>query len=203
MQKATAPINLFSNKQKSKSSTIFTADDLPEDFEDGVCKIPDGYTEIGKSAFAYCTNLREVIVPPSVNCVQDEAFYYCSNLLDISFPRKNYRIGKDVFKGAPNVVVESQLHGSWENYYIEERPTFIDNITGIERRFSEFVLYGRNPYRLNHWLFYNESTLSASDKRYEIWGKQDLLTIQESKYKSPINIPINEIVEIEVKNYSF
>ena len=201
--KATAPINLFSNKQKSKSSTIFTADDLPEEFEDGVCKIPDGYTEIGKSAFAYCTNLREVIVPPSVNCVQDEAFYYCSNLLDISFPRKNYRIGKDVFKGAPNVVVESQLHGSWENYYIEERPTFIDTTTIIEHRFSEFVLYGRNPYRLNHWLFYNESTLSASDKRYEIWGKQDLLTIQESKYKSPINIPINAIVEIEVKNYSF
>lgn len=167
--KSIAPLNLFSNKKSSTSSTIFTADDLPEDFEDGIYKIPDGYTEIGKSAFAYCTNLREVIVPPSVNCVQDEAFYYCSNLLDISFPNKNYRIGKDVFKGTPNVVVESQLHGSWENYYIEERPTFIDNITGIERRFSEFVLYGRNPYRLNHWLFYNESTLSASDKIYDIW----------------------------------
>lgn len=201
--KSIAPLNLFSNKKSSTSSTIFTADDLPEDFEDGIYKIPDGYTEIGKSAFAYCTNLREVIVPPSVNCVQDEAFYYCSNLLDISFPNKNYRIGKDVFKGTPNVVVESQLHGSWENYYIEERPTFIDTTTIIEHRFSEFVLYGRNPYRLNHWLFYNESTLSASDKIYDIWGKQDLLTIQESKYKSPINIPINAIVEIEVNNYSF
>ena len=201
--KAIPPLNLFSNEKKATSGKIFTADDLPEDFDDGRFRIPDGYTEIGESAFAFCSNLKEVIVPPSVNSVHDEAFSYCSNLLDVSFPRKKYHIGKDVFKGAPNVVVESQLHGSWENYYIEERPTYIDTTTIIEHRFSEFVLYGRNPYRLNHWLFYNESTLSASDKIYDIWGKQDLLTIQESKYKSPINIPINAIVEIEVNNYSF
>lgn len=200
--KAIPPLNLFSNEKKATSGKIFTADDLPEDFDDGRFRIPDGYTEIGESAFAFCSNLKEVIVPPSVNSVHDEAFSYCSNLLDVSFPRKKYHIGKDVFKGAPNVVVESQLHGSWENYYIEERPTYIDTTTIIEHRFSEFVLYGKNPYRLNHWKFYNKGTLS--DNIYDIWGRKNILTIQElGEDETPITIPIDTIKKIKVTNCFF
>lgn len=194
--KSTAPLNLFSNKKDAASKTTFTAEDLPEDFEDGVFKIPNGYTAIGERAFAYCPSLREVIVPPSVTSVEDGAFSYCRNLLDVSFPRKDYSIGKDVFEGSPHVVVESQMKGSWENYYIWERPSYIADTTIIERRFSEFVLYGRNPYRRNHWQFYHSGT-------YDIWGIGDILTIQElGEDSSPVEIPIEAITEIKVKTYS-
>ncbi len=45
--------------------------------------IPDTVKEIGRFAFAFCYNLKEVVFPESVTTVDPEAFYRLSGLKDI------------------------------------------------------------------------------------------------------------------------
>ena len=41
---------------------------------DGKGIIPDGVTEIGKEAFAGCTNLQSIVIPISVKVIEEGAF---------------------------------------------------------------------------------------------------------------------------------
>ena len=50
---------------------------------DGKGIIPDGVTEIGKEAFAGCTNLQSLVIPNSVKVIEEGAFYYCTSLKSI------------------------------------------------------------------------------------------------------------------------
>lgn len=44
---------------------------------DGKGIIPDGVTEIGKEAFAGCTNLQSLVIPNSVKVIEEGAFMRC------------------------------------------------------------------------------------------------------------------------------
>lgn len=46
----------------------------------GTYQIPDGVTTIGEDAFAYCSNLTDIIIPDSVTNMEWNAFYRCNNL---------------------------------------------------------------------------------------------------------------------------
>ncbi len=61
----------------------------------------EGYpvTAIGKKAFLSKKRLRRVLLPDSVEEVEDWSFAYCDELEEICFPRKNIRFGKAVFLG--------------------------------------------------------------------------------------------------------
>ena len=48
--------------------------------------IPDGVTEIPKSAFADCASLREVRLPQNLKIINDGAFMNCTALEAIAFP---------------------------------------------------------------------------------------------------------------------
>lgn len=45
---------------------------------DGKGIIPDGVTEIGKEAFAGCTNLQSLVIPNSVKVIEEGAFTGCT-----------------------------------------------------------------------------------------------------------------------------
>lgn len=51
---------------------------------DGKGIIPDGTTEIEKSAFKGCTSLQSIEIPDSVTEIGDEAFSVCSGLQSIT-----------------------------------------------------------------------------------------------------------------------
>ncbi len=56
-----------------------------------------GITSIGDSAFEGCSNLTDVIVPPTLKIVGDYAFGFCKNLKDFSLPESVTRIGETAF----------------------------------------------------------------------------------------------------------
>jgi len=55
-------------------------------------------TGIGKKAFLSQKNLRDILLPDTVEEVGDWAFAHCDGLASISFPRRQIRFGKAVFK---------------------------------------------------------------------------------------------------------
>ena len=60
--------------------------------------IPEGYEEIGGSAFAGCKMLKKVVLPQSVESIGDNAFSGCESLERIILPAKVRHIGKWTFR---------------------------------------------------------------------------------------------------------
>ena len=54
-------------------------------------------TDIGRSAFYECSNLKSVIIPNSVTTIQDYAFYSCSGLTSVLIPNSVTSISSDAF----------------------------------------------------------------------------------------------------------
>lgn len=61
-------------------------------------KIPDGVTEIGEGAFAYCRRLTAVTIPASVKSIGRDAFTWCRGLTGITIPDGVTKIGDHAFK---------------------------------------------------------------------------------------------------------
>ena len=62
-----------------------------------------GLKSIGPKAFAGCTALTAVEMPPSINEIKDEAFAGCSNLLSLIIPEGVNVIESDAFIGCSNI----------------------------------------------------------------------------------------------------
>ncbi len=66
--------------------------------------IPDCVTSIGKSAFAWCNNLKSIKLSDSVANIGKYAFYYCSNLTEIEIPDSVTSIGYFAFNACTNLT---------------------------------------------------------------------------------------------------
>ena len=65
----------------------------------GEVTIPDGVTEIGEKAFAYCTSLASVVIPEGVKSIGTEAFRDCESLSSVTIPEGVTEIGRCAFRG--------------------------------------------------------------------------------------------------------
>lgn len=123
--------------------------------------IPSGVTYIGKSAFAYCTNLKKVDIPNSVTQMNKFAFYYCSslskvklsdNLTDIpygaftfcksltkiTFPKNLKNIGEKAFFGCekiPEIILPNKVEfideAAFANCFNLSKLTLNEGLLGI------------------------------------------------------------------------
>lgn len=64
---------------------------------DGKGIIPDGVTEIGKEAFAGCTNLQSLVIPNSVKVIEEGAFGDCTSLQSLEIPNSVTEIDERAF----------------------------------------------------------------------------------------------------------
>ena len=60
--------------------------------------IPDSVTEIGYSAFAYCSSLTSVTIPDGVTKIGGDAFYHCSSLKSVTIPDSVTEIRSHAFQ---------------------------------------------------------------------------------------------------------
>ena len=77
----------------------------------GSITIADGVKMIGKGAFSDCMQLEEVILPESLERIEEFGFYSCTNL-------RNVEIGDQVTYIGQNAFIGSGLfydHNNWEN----------------------------------------------------------------------------------------
>jgi len=61
--------------------------------------VPDSVVTIGNSAFANCTNLRNVSLGNGVTAIDYNTFQNCESLVSITIPDSVKKIGKDSFNG--------------------------------------------------------------------------------------------------------
>lgn len=92
----------------SKDGVLFSKDmttliAYPRDRDGTSYTIPDGTTSILKWAFYQC-NLLDIIVPSSVNLVEDYAFDEANSLTKIELPDSITNIGSYAFSGCGNLV---------------------------------------------------------------------------------------------------
>ncbi len=59
--------------------------------------IPDSVTNIGASAFNYCTNITSVVLPEGLTTLNNDLFNNCNSLTSVTLPNSLLSIGSDVF----------------------------------------------------------------------------------------------------------
>lgn len=70
---------------------------------DGVLTIPQGITEIGKYAFAYNEDVKEVVIPDTVETINAGAFYDCLSLKKVTIGLGVKFIDKNVFHNCEKI----------------------------------------------------------------------------------------------------
>ncbi|HBB14461.1 MAG TPA: hypothetical protein DCZ76_09310 [Treponema sp.] len=148
--------------------------------------IPDGITNISKSAFEGLENLRSVVIPNSVNRIETKAFSGCTALESVTFSNEKISIEKDAFKECKSLNEEARKI--------------------IERRCNSFFVF------VNGGSFFNRDTCSnisvssfeigrylVTKKLYEdIMGKKDIYSmyatfsaLHKEIDKDAILLPVN------------
>ena len=69
----------------------------------GAYTVPNGVTDIGRHAFAYCNKLTNVTLAPTVEWVFEEGFAYCRKLRTVSIPEGVGGLGQFSFRSCPEL----------------------------------------------------------------------------------------------------
>ena len=66
--------------------------------------LPDGLTELGASAFGYCSNLTEIVIPKGVTLIDESTFSNCTALKKVVLPDGITVIRGGAFLGCSNLT---------------------------------------------------------------------------------------------------
>lgn len=81
-----------------------------------VVVIPYGVTSIGRDAFRWCEELKEIVLPDSVKAIENGAFSECSSL-DITLPNASVQFTGQPFAGCKTVRIPEQCQFSGAAIY--------------------------------------------------------------------------------------
>ena len=102
-------------------------------FKNGVAIIPEGTTEIGELAFAFCDSLKNITIPESVTEIGRGAFYGCTSLTTITLPTGVDEIEEGAFDGCYSIATIFVPAGKVDYYKERLEEYFHDNIVEIEK----------------------------------------------------------------------
>lgn len=108
--------------------------------ENGVTKVrvPEGVTDIEKSAFAGCGDLQEIILPNSLEKIKDQAFKNCTGLQSITIPANVSKMAVNAFQGCTNL----------KNIHISSKNRTYTDVGGIvfTKTHRTILLYPQGKY---------------------------------------------------------
>lgn len=81
--------------------------------------LPVGLTDIGESAFAWCSNLTSIRLPEGLTDIGQYAFYDCYQLTGVALPESLTSIGRYAFSLCDSVTIYG-VEGSLAQTYAEE-----------------------------------------------------------------------------------
>ncbi|MCR4761990.1 MAG: leucine-rich repeat protein [Lachnospiraceae bacterium] len=90
--------------------------------------VPAGVTEIGASAFSWCTDLTDISIPDSVERVGAAAFMWDTKLDNVEIPDSVQEIGKSAFESCSNL---KNIHLSQS--MTEIAPSLFERCDGLEQ----------------------------------------------------------------------
>jgi len=74
---------------------------IPDNYRNIVSvELPEGYTYIGRNAFAGCEKLETIKLPSTMGEIRSRAFANCKSLKDIALHRDYFTTGEEIFYGA-------------------------------------------------------------------------------------------------------
>lgn len=136
--------------------------------------IPEGYEEIGGSAFADCKSLTEVKLPESLTSIGDNAFSECSSLETITLPRNVAEIGKWMFRDC-HLLKDVYIY----NPYVSGEGK------AVFRGCNNYVVHAHEGARIAH---------SAKGERFVPFSGDELKKQAEAFCKEPVK----EMVLLEI-----
>ena len=86
--------------------------------------IPDDVSTIGNYAFAYLTDLAEIIIPESVTKIGEGAFYKCTNLSDVYYSGSESQWNDIIIDSNNDYLLNANIHFN----YVETTGTCGENI---------------------------------------------------------------------------
>lgn len=105
---------------------------------DGKVNIPDGVTQIGRSAFGWCQTLKTVTIPRSVTEIDSCAFCNCKFLEEVTIPNSVKKMGYSIFLGCKSlkeIMIPDSVKKIEEGTFCDceslEKITIPDNVTKI------------------------------------------------------------------------
>ena len=124
-------------------------------------------TVIGTKAFLSCRSIEQLVLPKTVDSIEDWAFAHMRNLREIVFPAKDIFLGKKVFLGCRNLkgVKLSGMEGIYEGI-----PCFLATmVTLMEERPVRLELMG-SPEGQWKWLEEYDAALLQYLERDDTYG---------------------------------
>ncbi|HQO00541.1 MAG TPA: leucine-rich repeat domain-containing protein [Bacilli bacterium] len=81
---------------------------------EGEIVIPNSYSGLpvkNIGSFSDCVNITSVIIPSSINIIENQAFKNCKNLTNVSIPKSVTKIGSEAFSttGLKSIVIPSSI----------------------------------------------------------------------------------------------
>lgn len=169
--------------------------------------ISGNYTKICQKAFARHYEIKEVVIPDSVETIEDYAFGDCIYLCRVKLPENLTSIGKYAFAGCVNLEYISLpkslseiKHSAFSHCFFLKKISLYDNINYIDKNafnlchsIKEIILKGRNtqvifrcPPKIENTSFASlvfNFTSADENEKYNMIGKMYF-----SVYKIPFII---------------
>lgn len=146
----------------------------------------DGYTAIGRDAFAGCEHLISVEIPDSVTSIEDYAFYLCSGLTSVTIPNSVTRIEGGAFCGCrslTSIIIPNSVTSIGGAAFAGSGLTSVtipDSITSIGR--SAFSgCYGLTSVTIGNKTYEKQTVTSGKCKAYK--GFSDKMKCCGFQYK--------------------
>ena len=181
--------------------------------------IPNSVTEIGESAFAYCTGLNKVTIPNSVTEIGKYAFEECGSFEEVNYNAENcttmvhsfygcniqtLNIGKNV-KNIPEYAFDN-YYGNIEqiNIFATTPPTIGVNSfyysTYLQVPAVSIYLYKNHPI-WSKFRVYAQS-INVDGISYEITSESDVQVVGFSRELHPKTLNIPPSIVVNDKNYN-